>query len=604
MGTLFRQILSFLILCAAAVSARGADPPAPLTFTRDIAPLVYLHCAGCHAPGGVGPFDLLTYEDLRRHAKQIVNVVTARAMPPWLPEPGFGDFAGDRRLDDATIALFQRWLDQGMQQGNPADLPKPPRRPTEWELGKPDLVIKLPQPYTLAADGVDLYRNFVLPTNLDSRRFVRAVELHSGNPRVVHHAFLYMTQSSAARRRAARNGDGGFDAMSAGEDVFAPDGQNITWQPGRSPCLRTEDSPWLLPADADIVLQTHLRRQGKPETLQPEIGFYFTDKPPTGLQYKLMLRSTSIDIPAGADDYAITSGYTLPVDVDAVEIAAHAHYLGKDLQGFATLPDGTRRELLRIKHWNFNMQDSYVFKQPVPLPRGTRLQMRFEYDNSARNPMNPSTPPKRVLYGDTSSDEMGELILQVRVHDRADHDRLRDDYTRNWLWPDAVERLENILKLHPEDAPAHVELANLFFTANRRADGAKHLNAAFKIDPACGSAHYALAHLLMQQGNYPNAADRYRKCLEADPDDFRASADLALALGIMGKLPESVEQFRAALAINPRDSLTHANLGKIYALQGNPKDAKAELEEALRLDPDQAIARDALKELSEAKTPR
>ncbi|MDB5319233.1 MAG: Tetratricopeptide 2 repeat protein [Phycisphaerales bacterium] len=605
MTTLPGQFTSIIALAlTVAATARAADPPAPpLTFTRDIAPLVYRHCAGCHAPGGVGPFDLLTYDDVRRHARQIVKVVTARAMPPWLPEPGFGEFAGNRRLDDATIATFQGWVEQNTPEGNPADLPKPPRPPTEWELGKPDLVIKLPKPYTLAAEGTDLYRNFVLPTGLDSRRFVRAVELHSGNARVVHHAFLFTTQTSAARRRAAKAGDWGFDAMNPGDDAYTPDGENITWQPGRAPCLRTEESPWLLPADADVILQAHLRRQGKPETLQPELGFYFTDKPPTGLQFKLMLRSTSIDIPAGASDYAITSAYTLPVDVDAVEIAAHAHYLGKDLQGFATLPDGTRRELLRIKHWNFNMQDSYTFKEPLHLPRGTRIQMRFEYDNSDRNPMNPSTPPKRVLYGDTSSDEMGELILRLRVRDRADRGLLNQDYTQKWLWPDAVERLQNRLKLNPQDANDHVELAKLFLAAGRRADVAKELNAAFKIDPALPQGHFVLAHMLVQQGDYPHAAERFRKCLEGDPDNFRARADLALALGIMGKLPESVEQFLAALQLNPRDSLTHANLGRIYALQGNIEKAKAQLEEALRLDPDQAIAREAIKELPAPKKP-
>jgi tetratricopeptide (TPR) repeat protein/mono/diheme cytochrome c family protein len=595
-GTASRSALA-LAIALLAFSARAAD----LTFTRDIAPLLYHHCAACHAPGGVGPFDLLTYNDIHRRLAQIVKVVGDRTMPLWLPEPGYGDFAGDRRLDDATIALFKQWADQGAPEGNPADLPKPPPPRPQWELGQPDLIIKLPKPYTLGPEGPDLYRNFVLPTGLTSRHFVRAVELHSGNARVLHHAFLYITQSTAARRRADKAGGFGFDGMSAGEDVFPPDEQNITWQPGRKPCLRTDDSPWLLPADADVILQTHLRRQGKPESLQPELGFYFTDKQPMGLHFRLMLRSTSIDIPPGADDYAITSSYTLPVDVEAIEIAAHAHYLGKDLHAFATLPDGTRRQLLRIKQWNFNMQDSYVYKQPLPLPRGTRIEMRYTYDNSDRNPMNPSKPPKRVLYGDSSTDEMGELILQLRVHDRADHDTLRDDYTRRWLWPDAVERLDNLLKRNPQDDDAHVELAKLYLAAGRRADVATHLNAAFKINPASASANYVLAHMLMSQGDYPHAADRYRKSLQADPDNARARADLALCLAMSGDLGGAVEQSKLAIQLNPRDSHTHANLGRIYAAQGDIPRARAELEEALKLDPEQPIARQAIKALPAGK---
>jgi tetratricopeptide (TPR) repeat protein/mono/diheme cytochrome c family protein len=591
------QAVACCLLALLALGARAADPAAPITFTRDIAPLVYRHCADCHFPGGVGPFDLLTYADVRRHAQQIVKVVNQRAMPPWLPEPGFGEFLNARRLDDATIAKLQKWVDAGMVEGNSADLPAPPRPAQEWELGQPDLVITLSRPYTLAAEGLDLYHNFVLPTGLDSRRFVRAVELHTGNARVLHHALLFINKTGAPRRRSDAAGGLGYDAMSPGDDTFAPAGLNVAWQPGRARCIHSEDSPWLLPADADIVLQTHLRRQGKPETLQPEIGLYFTDKPPTGLQFKLMLRSTSIDIPANASDYAIAAAYTLPVDVEAIEIAPHAHYLGKDLHAFATMPDGSQRELLRIKRWNFNMQDSYTFAKPVALPKGTRIQMRFEYDNSDRNPMNPNHPPKRVVYGDTSNDEMGELLLQVRVRDRADYNTLAQDYTQNWLWPDAVERLENQLKAHPEDALLHVELAKLFLAANRRAQGAQHLNAAFKLDSKCPQAHYVLAHLLMQQGDYPHAAERYRKSLEGDPENFRAQADLALALAALGTLPEAVKQFEAALRLNPRDSLSHANLGRVLAAQGNLARAKAELEQALRLDPDQAVARDALQGL-------
>jgi tetratricopeptide (TPR) repeat protein/mono/diheme cytochrome c family protein len=593
-------VFFFISGVAIAIAASTRADPAQLTFTRDIAPLIYQHCSVCHRPGSVGPFNLLTYDDVHRHLRQILKVVNSRTMPPWLPEPGFGEFAGDRRLNDQTIASLQRWADQGAVEGDPKDLPKPPRSDPQWELGKPDLILQVPRAYTLGPDGPDVYHNFVLPTGLDSRRFVRAVELHSGNTRVVHHAFLMLDRSGIAKRRSDKAGGVGYDSMSPGEDIGAPDGQNITWQPGKETCFRTPDSPWLLPADADIVLQTHLRRQGKSETLQPEIGLYFTDKPPSGLDFSLLLRSTSIDIPPGDDQYTITSSYTLPIDVDAIGIAAHAHYLGKDLYGYALLPDGRRQQLLRIKKWNFNMQDSYTFKSPAPLPKGTTVHMEFRYDNSERNPMNPSSPPRRVLYGDNSTDEMGELVLQLRVHTAADAQTLRSDYTQNWLWPDAVGRMENLLKHDPDNPPLHVDLAKLLLKANRVKDAAAHLNAAFKLDPKFPQAHYILAHLLAQRRDYAHAAERYRKSLEGDPENFRAQADFALVLALMGNLDQSVEQFQIALKLNPRDSLTHANLAKVYTLQGKPIQAKAQIEEALRLDPDQPVAKEALKAMTES----
>lgn len=609
MSSVFR-LAGIVVLLQCAVTAefaRAADVPLPEkpTFSRDIAPLMYQHCSACHRPGAAGPFDLLTYDDLHRHLKQSLKVIEARVMPPWLAESGFGEFSGDRRLDERAIALFQKWAAQGAPEGDASELPAAPAAAGEWTLGKPDLVLKAAKAYSLSAEGNDVYWNFVLPTGLDARRYVRAVELHSGNARVVHHGFLYMDSSGTAKRRSDKAGGAGFEGMETGEDTFAPEGQNISWQPGKETCIRTEESPWLLPADADLLLQVHLRRRGKVEEVQPEIGLYFTDKSPSLLLFRITLRSTSIDIPAGASDYAIASNYTLPVDVEALSISAHAHYLGKEVHGYAKLPDGKQVELLKISRWNFNMQDSYTFKSPLPLPAGAKIQMRWEFDNSDRNAANPSSRPRRVQYGVNSTDEMGELSIQLQVKNRMEYEILSADFMRNWLWPDAVEFQENRLKHNPADARPEVALAKLYMQVGRQQEMATHLNAAFKIDPNCPQANYVMGHLLVQRRDYANAADRYRRCLEEDPDNFRAQSDLALVLGLMGKLPESVEQFTSALKLNPRGSLIHANLGKVYAIQGKLREARTEIETALRLDPDQPIARGALKslEMMEKRSP-
>jgi Flp pilus assembly protein TadD len=461
------------------------------------------------------------------------------------------------------------------------------------------MVLKLARPYTLAGDGTDLYRNFVFPTTgLTTKRFVRAVELRSGNARVMHHANLFLDRTGAARRRAAKAGGNGYDAMDPGDDVVRPEGSDLNWRPGRDGLISSDDSPWTLPADADIVLQTHLRRQGKPEALQPEIGLYFTDKRPTALVARLTLRASTLDIPAGDADYVAEAQYALPVAAEALGVFAHAHYLGKEVHGWADLPGGAGRvELLKITRWNFNMQDSYTYAKPIPLPQGAVVHMRWVYDNSANNPVNPTMPPRRVFGGENSTDEMGELWVQLRMKDKADLDAFNAGYAKDWALPDAVQSLTAKLARTPGDATLHVDLAKLYLSAGLAGDANKELEAALRIDPSCAGAHYVLARMAASRQDFAGSVESLRKCVAVDPDNFRARGDLALTLAIVGKRAEAVAEFKEALKLNPRDVLTHVNLGRVYALMGDAAGARTEVEAGLKLDPDDAMARGVMREL-------
>src|SRR5712671_6559836 len=341
-----------------------SHPPGTLTFHKDVAPIVLDQCAYCHRPGQSAPFTLLNYADVKKRAKLVADVTGRRYMPPWLPEPRYGDFAGVRRLTEDQLGVIQQWVAEGAVEGNPADGPPTPRWPEGWQLGEPDLVVKMPEAYDLAAEGKDVYRNVVIPIPLSERRYVKAVEFQPGNPKVIHHAFITVDQTRESRRLAEKQNPPGFDGMELPETAIMVAGQMLGWQPGKQAEATGEGLSWPLEKNSDLVLQLHLHPTGKPEQVQSAVGFYFTNQRPAKTPFRLYLPVWRIDIPAGARDYAVENSYVLPVDVDVLRVSPHAHYIAKEMQGYAILPDGTKRWLLLIKDWDFNWQGDYRYAQP------------------------------------------------------------------------------------------------------------------------------------------------------------------------------------------------------------------------------------------------
>ncbi|HEV8604640.1 MAG TPA: hypothetical protein VGQ99_04700, partial [Tepidisphaeraceae bacterium] len=466
----------------------------PLTYHQNIAPIIARNCAVCHHPGESAPFALLNYDDVKKHATQIAKVTQSRFMPPWLPEHGYGEFADERRLSDEQIQLIQQWVKDGAVEGKPSKASATQPWKEGWQLGQPDLVAQMPLPYTLPADGKDIYRNFVVPLPITTQRWVRAVELHAGNKQVVHHSFIMFDLSGSARRSDARDPEVGYPGMDAGEDVGGPGGQFLSWQPGKQPSLGNEARSWRLPKGTDMVLQMHMRPGGKPEPIQSTVGFYFTDKPPTQFPFVLVLRSTAIDIPPGEKNYIIESSYTLPVDADLTGILPHAHYLGHELQGTATLPDGSQRPLILIKNWDFNWQGDYRYAKPMSLPKDTKVAMRYSYDNSSDNIRNPTHPPKQVRYGLESTDEMGELWLQLVPKNREQFTQLAQHYMKNYGIPDSIARCQNLLKHSPNDSSLHTELAAALVKSGRTDEANMELRRALELDANNAKAHFTVAN--------------------------------------------------------------------------------------------------------------
>jgi hypothetical protein len=538
-----------------------ADAAHKLTFAKDVAPIVFNHCAGCHRPGQPGPFNLLTYDDVKKRAKQIAEVVEKRFMPPWLPERGHGEFLGERSLTSEQISIIRRWMAEGTVEGSAGDLPPLPKWSEGWQLGAPDLVVQIPQAYTLSAEGKDVYRNFVFPIPVSARKFVKGVEFVPGNSKVVHHAFITVDSTQFSRNRAKGNPPG-FDGMLLPETAVMPGGQFLGWQPGKVPSFAPEGLAWVLETNTDLVLQLHMHPSGKQETVQPSVAFYLTLQPPTNMAFRINLNPLIIDIPAGTKDYAIHDEYTLPIDVDLIGISPHAHYLGKRLEGTARFPDGTRTDLILIPDWDFNWQGDYRYAKPIFLPKGTTLTMRFTYDNSAENPRNPNQPPKRVKYGLQTTDEMGELWFQVLPHNPRERAALGQDFYKH-LAQRTIDYNEHVLKENPNDAEAHTRAgrARLFFGDIGAA--LDHYNAAVRADPNYDRAWYELGFVYLRQNQLDGAQNAFENVVRLNPDDYEAQGSLGMICMQRGDVAHAESHLRAALKINPNDSLARENLERV-----------------------------------------
>lgn len=382
--------------------ARAAAEGEKVVYTKHVAPILWTRCARCHRPGEVGPFSLLNYNDAAKRAAFLRDVTADGRMPPWKPRHGFGEFLDEAHLTRRELAVLAAWADAGAPEGDPADLPPAPRFPRGWQLGEPDLILKMPEPFAVPA-GDDIYRAFVLPIPLDHDQAIAALEFRPGNRRVVHHARFYVNPLRTGRHRDRADPAPGFATL-GGNDV--PGRSLGAWVPGSSPRLAPPGVGHVLKAGSDLILLLHYHGSGKPERDQSSVGLFFSKAPVSRSMYNIPLTTTKIDIPPGESRHRIDVHATLPADVHAYGVLPHGHFLLREMKLWAILPDSTTRRLLWVDDWDFNWQGQYHFAEPVALPKGTKLHVAAHYDNSAENPFNPSSPPRRVRFGLTSTDEM------------------------------------------------------------------------------------------------------------------------------------------------------------------------------------------------------
>ena len=508
---------------------------------------------------------------------------------PWPAAPGYCHFDEDRSLTVDQIGLITQWFNEGGPEGNPSDLPPLPDFPTGWKLGTPDLVLTMPEPFVLPVQGRDTYRKFVLPVPITERKYVRAYEFDPGNRRVVHHAMIRIDSTGWSRYLDKQDPLPGFEGTMMGGDR-SPDGLLMGWAPGARPQPPNGPIAWAIDPGTDFVLELHLLPSGKPETIRSSLALYFTPTPPDTHPCLVQLQNGSIDIPAGQKSYVVEDQYVLPIAAKAVECWPHAHFLCRDMQFYAVLPDGTRQWLLRIKDWNFNWQNSYAYSEPISLPRGTTLRMRLEYDNSADNPRNPHVPPQRVHYGRNSENEMGEVTLELLAPSELDVSVLREDFGAkdNQTW---ITIYENQAKWRPGDWEPHYNLGVLYRDRGDLGRAVQHYEDAIRLKPDSVWAHNNLGTIFLGMGRLDDAAAQYSNVLRVDPGDGKAHNNLGLVLLQEGKLDAAAIQFEEALRANPRFPEALTNLGMVSARRGDLRQAAANFEQALQVNPDYEEAR-------------
>ncbi len=499
-------------------------------------------------------------------------------MPPWLPESG--KFADDLRLTDEEIRTLAKWAAAGAPEGT--DVPAPPKFTEGWQLGPPDLILEARAAHPLPAAGPDVYWNFIFTAKIAQSRWVRAIEIRPGDKRLVHHANLYVDRAHTARAQdVTGKGFPGMDPVIE-RSVFEPDdGHFLYWKPGGIPYSEPPGFSWRLDPGNDLVLNAHMVPSGKPEQVRPSIGLYFTDQPQTKYPMLLQLEHDgALDIPPGARDFIVSDDFKLPMDAAVLAIYPHAHDLGRTLEAYAALPGGEKKSLIRIPQWNRTWEAVYRYKSPIELPKGTVISMRFHYDNSAENPKNPNSPPKRVRAGNRVTDEMGHLWLQVLPLGGRDR---RMELEDAWL--------RHQIEKYPADADAHMHLGAVRLARLDPNEASTELETALRLKPQNPEARNALGSAMLAQGRTAEAIAQFRLALKARPDYHNAQYNLARTLVKAGKMDEATELFRGLVAAYPNDSSVRNGFGELLYGQGRMAEARAEFEKAIALDPTNEVAK-------------
>ncbi|MGH9852926.1 MAG: DUF3471 domain-containing protein [Blastocatellia bacterium] len=421
-----------------------------ITFTKDVAPIFFKNCAGCHRPDDIAPFSVLSYKDARPWAKAIREKVISREMPPWGADPHFGEFSNDVRLKQNEIETIVAWVDQGASEGNRRDLPPAPNFSDAWQVGKPDVVLSMPEEFTLDARGADDYIYFRVPTNFAEDKWIQAAEFRPGNKRVVHHAVVFIETpqmieaAKALAKRSGRefdlrNGPSVFERAPGPEALFFKEGtvwrikmdapvvndacaQSNTgarsasagagstiltaYAPGKNPDVYQPGVAKRIPAGSNLILQMHYSKTtGKPEKDRTSVALIFAKQPVEKAVETLTVVNSLFSIPPGAENHEATACYNVQRDIQFVNYFPHMHVRGKAMKYEVVYPDGRRETLLQVDKYNFNWQTLYALKQPAPVPKGSRFVVTARFDNSAKNKFNPD-PTKTVRFGEPTYDEM------------------------------------------------------------------------------------------------------------------------------------------------------------------------------------------------------
>lgn len=460
-----RFVLPTLIVAVALIALGSSSANSNMkevTFTRDVAPIFFSNCAECHRPGEAAPMSLLSYKESRPWARSIKEKVATKQMPPWHADPKHGQFSNDRRLSQAQIDTVTAWVDQGAKEGNPKDLPPLPKFTEGWVIGKPDIVLEMPQEHTLEASGPDEYQYFEIPTNFKEDVYVQMAEARPGNRKIVHHIIAFVSppakdgkqmqftkeqiekyQQEAEKKSMFRK-EGFLMRMKPGMPVYddgcsLPNGGNgesldtkeesrgfdllVGFAPGMPPGLMEPGTVKRIPAGSKLLLQMHYSKAtGKVEKDRSSIGLILAKQPADKHVYTHGIANVYFQIPPGADNHKVTSCWTAKDDIHLLTLMPHMHLRGKAMKFEAFYPDGRSEVLIDVPDYSFSWQTVYYLKKSIAIPKGTKMVVTALFDNSSRNKYNPD-PKQAVRFGDPTYDDMMIGWITYTV----DKQRLREE---------------------------------------------------------------------------------------------------------------------------------------------------------------------------------
>jgi len=382
--------------------SRDAIEIGAVTYAANVAAILQQKCQSCHRPGQVGPFPLLTYDDTRRHAATIREVVDDRRMPPWHADPRYGHFENDRSLSARQRATLLAWVDQGCPLGDAQAVPAPRAFAEGFSIGKPDLVIEMPEPYTVPAQGTVPYQYFRVPSGFKEDKWVQAAEARPGDPSVVHHVLVAIDDHT--RRTEA-------------DERRVPQSHFVAYAPGDLPMSLPPGIAKRIPAGSGFIIQMHYTPVGKVRTDRSSIALIFAKEPPRREAHTLGIIQPEFEIPPGADNHSVESTYVFPADAELYSLMPHMHLRGKSFRYTATFPDGRREILLSVPGYDFAWQSVYRLTHSRQIPKGTRIDCLARFDNSSKNPSNPD-PSLKVVWGEQTFEEMMIGFIDVAFHDR------------------------------------------------------------------------------------------------------------------------------------------------------------------------------------------
>ena len=424
-----------LLLLAGTSVLRAATPqvlPEPVTFDKDVAPLLYAKCTVCHHPNDIAPMSLMSYREARPWAAAMREAVIRRVMPPWHADPKVGHFMNDRRLSDADIALIEAWVKQGAKEGDAKDLPPAPVYQSGWHI-KPDVILTIPET-TVAAGNQDDYEYIYVPTNFTEDKWVQTAEVVPGDRRVVHHATVSVVSADEVKKIQAAHGEAEVDKFHyrtgkvnhtkpdapVSDDGCVPShvpgikdwtsgGINhvpAIYLPGHLAESRPPGYALKIPAGSYLQFQVHYsNRLGVEVKDRTSIGLVFSKVPVTHEMAQYEIWNNWFLIPPGDGNHKVTSCFVMPKDVTVVAYTAHMHFRGKSMTTEAIYPDGRHEVLFNVPKYDFRWQETYFLEKQFLMPKGTKLVTTAYFDNSPNNGLNPD-PSKAIRWGEPSNEEM------------------------------------------------------------------------------------------------------------------------------------------------------------------------------------------------------